>query len=260
MSELATIAAVQAGYVDVGASRLFVRRFEGGGQSVLYWHGGGGAKDEVPLIAPALEAAGYSVYAPDAPGYGDSAPVEREQYRATAIADLALELVNELGLAPVVWIGYSWGGTIGFHAAVRNPDKIRALVLLDGGYLMPDDDPSYDPTLDFEGQIEAWRIEIEQQDDVDDAPIEIVATAMAGSNLEPALPLLQDLAATRIPVLLVAATEPAEWNDVRARRIDQLQEALPDVHVTRVQAGHGVLADAGDEVRRTVIDWLDRLG
>jgi pimeloyl-ACP methyl ester carboxylesterase len=214
----------------------------------------------VPRIAPALEAAGYSVYAPDAPGYGDSEPVEREQYRASAIADLAVRLVDELGVAPVVWIGYSWGGSVGFHVAARNPDKIRALVLLDGGYLMPDDDPSYNQTLDFEGRIKAWRAELERQDDVDEAPIVIVAPAMAGSNLEPALPLLPELAATRIPVLLIAATEPAEWNEVRARRIGELRTAIPRIHVERVQAGHGILQDAGDDVRRIVLGWLERIG
>jgi pimeloyl-ACP methyl ester carboxylesterase len=259
MSELATIATVQADFVDVDGIRLYVRRFEAEGPSVLYWHGGGGASGEVPLIAPVLETAGYSVYAPDAPGYGESEPVERERYRASAIADVAVRLVDVLGIAPVIWIGYSWGGSIGFHAAVRNPDKIRGLVLLDGGYLMPGDDPTYDQALDFAGLIEAWRVELEQQEDVDDAPIEIVAAAMAGSNVEPALPLLPELASTGIPVLLIAATEPPEWNDTRARRIDELQKAIPGADIQRVQAGHGVLQDAGDEVRRIVLDWLKRV-
>jgi pimeloyl-ACP methyl ester carboxylesterase len=260
MGELATIATVQADFVDVDGTRLFVRRFEAAGPSVLYWHGGGGASDEVPLIAPALEAAGYSVYAPDAPGYGRSEPVERELYRASAIAGLAVRLVDALGVAPVIWIGYSWGGSIGFRVAARNPDKILALILLDGGYLMPEDDPSYDQALDFEGRIEAWREELERQEDVDDAPIEIVAAAMAGSNIEPALPLLPELAATGTPLLVIAATEPAEWNEVRARRLAELQSAIPGAEIHRVRAGHGVLQDAGDEVRRVVLDWLERLG
>jgi pimeloyl-ACP methyl ester carboxylesterase len=251
---------MQADFVDVDDTRLFVRRFEAGGPSVLYWHGGGGASDEVPLIAPALEAAGYSVYAPDAPGYGQSEPVERARYRASAVAGLAVGLIDALAIAPVIWVGYSWGASIGFHVAARNPDRIRALVLLDGGYLMPEDDPSYEKELDFEGRIEAWLAELERQEDVDDAPIEIVAAAMAGSNVEPALPLLSDLAATEIPLLVIAATEPAEWNEVRGRRIEELQRAIPASRVVRVQAGHGILQEAGDEVRRILLDWLARVG
>jgi pimeloyl-ACP methyl ester carboxylesterase len=250
---------MRAELVEAAGTRLFVRRFGADGPGVVYWHGGGGASDEVPRIAPALAAAGYAVYAPDAPGYGESPPVETERYRASAIAEIAAALIDELAVAPAVWIGFSWGGSIGFHVAGRYPDRVRALVLLDGGYLMPDDDPSYDTSLDFEGRIEAWLVELERQEEEDDAPPEIVAAAMAGSNVEPALPLLTDLAATGIPVLLVAAMKPPEWNEIRTRRIEELQEALPDTTVVRVEAGHGVLQDAGDEVLRTVLDWLARL-
>jgi pimeloyl-ACP methyl ester carboxylesterase len=259
MRELATIAAVLADFVDADGTRLFVRRWgTPGTPAVLYWHGGGGGSTEWPQIAPALEAAGYSVYAPEAPGYGESPALEPEQYLASSIAEMGAALVDALGIGPVILIGFSWGANIGFRVAALNPGRVRALVLLDGGYLAPEDDPSYEPSLDFAGRMEAWRVELERQDEEDDAPIEVVAAAMAGSNMEPALPLLPRLAASGIPVLLVAATKPAEWNEIRARRIEELRKALPDVEVVRVQAGHGVLQEAGDDVRRIVLDWLVR--
>lgn len=173
---------MEAGFVDAGGTRLFVRRWgEAGAPSVLYWHGGGGASDELPRIAPALEAAGYAVYGPDAPGYGSSPAIEPCGYLASNVAAVAAALIDALGLA------------------------------------------------------------------------------MAGSNVEPALPLLPRLAATAIPVLLVAATEPPEWNAIRARRIERFGAALPSADVARVQARHGVLQDAGDDVHRIVLDWLSRL-
>jgi pimeloyl-ACP methyl ester carboxylesterase len=259
-SKSATIASVQAGFVEAAGASVFVHRFGAEGPSVLYWHGGGGGSDELIRIAPVLEAAGYAVYGPDAPGYGKSPPVEPERYRASAVAELAVALIDELGIAPVVWVGYSWGGSIGFHVAARHPDRVRALALLDGGYLDPADDPSYEPSLDFEERIESWRVELEQQEDVDDAPIEVVAAAMAGSNVEPALPHLPQLAATGIPVFLAAATKPPEWNEIRARRIEGLLTAIPAAHVVRVESGHGILQEAGDEVLRALLDWLKRLG
>lgn len=252
---------MQADYVEAAGTSLLVHHWPGtGGRAVLYWHGGGGGSDEWPRIAPAVEAVGYSVYAPDAPGYGDSARLEPEEYLASNIADIAVALIERLGIAPVVWIGFSWGASIGFHAAVRHPGRLRALVLLDGGYLLPQDDPSYDPSLDFAGRMEAWRLELERQEEQDEAPIEIVAAAMTGSNLEPALPLLPRLAQRGIPVLLIAATEPDEWNEIRARRIEEFTEALPGAEVVRVQSGHGVLQDAGDDVRRILLDWLASKG
>jgi alpha-beta hydrolase superfamily lysophospholipase len=102
---------VQAGFVEAGGTSLFVRRWgEADSPAVFYWHGGGGGSNEWPYFAPALEAAGYSVYAPDAPGYGESPPIEPDRYKTPAVADLALALVDELAIAPVIWVGYSWGG------------------------------------------------------------------------------------------------------------------------------------------------------
>jgi pimeloyl-ACP methyl ester carboxylesterase len=248
---------VEADFVEAGGTQLFVRRWgEAGKPSILYWHGGGGATNELPRIAPALEAAGYVVHAPDAPGYGKSPPLAPQQYLASSIADLAVALVDRLAIAPVVWIGFSWGASIGLHATARHPDRFTGLVLLDGGYLMPEDDSAYDPSLDFAARMDAWRIELERQEDEDDAPIEIVAASMAGSNVEPALPVLSRLRPAGIPVLLVAATEPAEWNDIRARRIEQFRAVLPSAEIVRVRAGHGLLDEAGDNVRRIVVDWL----
>jgi pimeloyl-ACP methyl ester carboxylesterase len=123
---------------------------------------------------------------------------------------------------------------------------------------MPEDDPDYDSSLDFEQRLEAWRVELEQQGDEDDAPIEIVAAAMAGSNVEPALPLLPELSATGMPVLLVAATEPPEWNSIRTRRIEGFLSAMPNTEIVRVSSGHGIFTEAGEEVRRALLEWLAR--
>jgi pimeloyl-ACP methyl ester carboxylesterase len=95
----------------------------------LVWHGGGGASSEVRQFAPALAAAGYSVYAPDAPGYGRSPPVEASRYRPSALAELAVALMDALGLAPVVWVGSSWGAKLGVHTAGRFPKRFTGLVL-----------------------------------------------------------------------------------------------------------------------------------
>jgi pimeloyl-ACP methyl ester carboxylesterase len=184
---------VQADYVEAAGTRLFVHRWgEGGSADIVYWHGGGGGSEERPQIAPALEEAGYAVYAPDAPGYGDSPPVDPARYRASAVADIAAALIDELGIAPVVWIGYSWGASIGVHTALRAPGRVKALALLDGAYLIPEDEPDYDPSQDLEARTAALREEIEE-DDSWDAPVEIMAAAMQGSHTEPALPLLPAL-------------------------------------------------------------------
>jgi pimeloyl-ACP methyl ester carboxylesterase len=105
---------VQADYVQAGGTRIYVRRWGNDARpSVLYWHGGGGVSKELPEIASTLEAAGYSVHAPDAPGFGESPALEDPCYRASNVAHLATGLIDTLGIAPTVWIGYSWGASIG---------------------------------------------------------------------------------------------------------------------------------------------------
>lgn len=246
--------------MDVDGARIRVHRWgDDGSANIVYWHGGGGGRDELPQIAPALEQAGYSVFAPDAPGYGDSPPIDPARYRASNVARLATALIDTLGIAPTVWIGYSWGASIGIHSAAGAPDRFRALVLLDGGYFVPEDDPDYDPSLDLAGHIEAWRAEIEKQDGEWDAPAQVMAAAMAGSNEEPALSMLPAVEATGLPVLLLHSTQPAEYDDVRAGALARFRAALPSAEVVPVSAGHGILSEAGDDVRRILLDWLGRV-
>jgi pimeloyl-ACP methyl ester carboxylesterase len=250
---------VQADFVEAGGTRLFVRHWgDSEAPAILYWHGGGGGSGEWPEIAPALVDAGFAVYAPDAPGYGDSPLVEPEGYGAAAMADLAAALIDALAVAPVIWVGYSWGASVGVRTAVSAQGRVRGLTLLDGAYLIPDDVPDYDPTLDLEGRIEELQKEIEE-DDSWDAPVEVMARAMEGSDTAPLLPLLREVAESGLPVLLVEAMKPPEYAEIRARALARFQAALPPAEVRRVDSGHGVFSEAGDDVRAIVLDWLGRL-
>jgi pimeloyl-ACP methyl ester carboxylesterase len=259
-SKSATIASVQADYVEAAGTSVLVHQWPGrGGRNVLYWHGGGGRSDEWPRIAPALAGVGYSVYAPDAPGYGDSPRLEPEQYLASNIAELGVALIDELALSPVIWIGFSWGANVGIHAAVRHPDRLKALVLLDGGYLLPEDDPDYDPSTGLEARIAALEADLDPENPWD-APVDVVAAVMMGLNDDPGALLLPALEQTGIPMLLIASTEPPEYEALRARAHGRFRAALPSAELISVESDHGVLQGAGDEVRSTVLDWLARLG
>src|SRR5215213_3504414 len=97
------------------------------------------------------------VFAVDAPGYGASPALEAEGYATPKLAELATGLVKTLGIAPAIWIGFSWGASVGVHTAGRFPAAIRALGLLDGGYLIAADDPDYDAETDYEDELEELR-------------------------------------------------------------------------------------------------------
>jgi pimeloyl-ACP methyl ester carboxylesterase len=159
----------------------------------------------------------------------------------------------------VIWVGFSWGASIGIHAAVRHRDRFKALVLLDGGYFVPEDDPDYDPSLDMDARIAALAAELDPAESWD-APVEVMAAAVKGSNDDPAPVVLPALEAAGLPVLLVAATQSPKHATARARALARFRAALPSAEIVSVAAGHGVLQEAGDDVRRILLRWLEGLG
>jgi len=157
------------------------------GKPLFYWHGGGGGSEEAPVLAPPLVAAGYTLFAVDAPGYGRSPALEPEGYAAPRLAELAAGLLEALGIAPAVWIGFSWGASMGVHTAARFPSAVRALALLDGGYLVAEDDPDYDRETDYEDELAELRRSAEEGESWD-APPEVIGAAMVASRLAPCPP------------------------------------------------------------------------
>jgi pimeloyl-ACP methyl ester carboxylesterase len=259
MGEPATIASVQADYVEVEGARILVHRWdEGGGHPVLFWHGGGGASGETPKLAPFLVEAGHSLYAPDAPGYGGSPTLDPSGYRPSALAELAARLIDSLGITPAVWIGSSWGASIGMHTAARFPTRIRALALLDGGYMDASDDPDYDPFLDLDARTAELRARAEQGESWDASP-EVIALAMQAADQEPCSGLLPAVNLSGIPVLLMRATEPPEYESIRAAAFERFRAALPGAEVIALPGtGHHLLGEAAPEVERILLDWLRR--
>ncbi|HEY7002650.1 MAG TPA: alpha/beta fold hydrolase [Gaiellaceae bacterium] len=246
--------------IEVRGTTVHVRRWgERAGTPLFYWHGGGGT--EAPILAPPLVEAGYTPYAVDAPGYGKSAPLDRGEYRLSILADLAAELLEVLGLTPVIWVGFSWGGNVGMHTAVRKPPSVRALALLDGGYLVAEDDPGFDPHATFEDEVEQLRRLRAETGETWDAPDEVVAAAMVASRAAPCPPLYPALRDSGIPILLAHATEPQELQGLRLKALARFRTGLPQARIAPIpNASHGILEDNGPEVIRVLLAWLDELG
>jgi pimeloyl-ACP methyl ester carboxylesterase len=72
----------------------------------------------------------YRCVAIDWRGQGDSAATSGG-YDMDTLADDAVGLLEDLGIAPVHYVGLSMGGFIGQRIAARRPELIRTLTLLD---------------------------------------------------------------------------------------------------------------------------------
>lgn len=107
------------------------------GPTVVMLHGWGAFKE---LWWSTLRELGrdHSCYALDFPGHGES-PIGA----ASTIADLAAAVAafcDDLGLQAIVLMGHSMGGSVACELALRRPDLVRRLILVDAAvdaHLMP---------------------------------------------------------------------------------------------------------------------------
>ncbi|MGH8909885.1 MAG: alpha/beta fold hydrolase, partial [Egibacteraceae bacterium] len=134
--------------IDVPGGALRVARWApasggSGGRAVLAVHGitashaawrvvAGLLRDEVTVIAPDLRGRGGSGGLPG-------------PYGIAAHARDLLAVADALGIRRAVVAGHSMGGFVATTAAVADPDRVRGLVLVDGGLPLPAAAPDLDP-------------------------------------------------------------------------------------------------------------------
>jgi pimeloyl-ACP methyl ester carboxylesterase len=88
-----------------------------------------------PLLArPAARGKNLRVIALDQRGHGESAKPDDGYDFETVACDL-LALLDALKLERVLLAGHSWGGNVALYFAARHPDRVRGVVLIDGGFL-----------------------------------------------------------------------------------------------------------------------------
>src|SRR5437764_11888421 len=119
---------VQTRLVDAGETRLHLREWgPESGRPLLFWHAlGDHTSLQLIETAPLLVRDGLRVIGVDAPGFGASPRLPDKRYQLPALVALASDLLDALGLDRVVWLGSSWGGTVGVHVAARPPHRIEA--------------------------------------------------------------------------------------------------------------------------------------
>lgn len=97
------------------------------GARVIFIHGSPGRAEEWMTFLNAVPQ-GQFYLAPDRPGYGESgdAPVTDLQRQADALQPL----LGTQAHAPVVLVGYSYGGPVALRLAADHPDRVAGLLLI----------------------------------------------------------------------------------------------------------------------------------
>jgi len=244
---------------------------------LVYWPGlNAVAHVHLADAAPALAARSRSrVLAIAPPGWG-SPPLAADEYRPTALSARIVALLDARALGRVVFVGWSWGATIGCHLAALAPERLRALILLDAGYTDFQDRPNYvertlaESTATLRAQtpcFSTWdevperaRAAFVERDGaiVPVVAPEVIAAAAHGVAAEPPSATLAALGRLEPPILLVTAAETVaqEW---ARRALRRFRSAVPDATVVEIASGHDLLSDAPDETIAAISDWLSPL-
>ncbi len=119
------------------------------GPVVVLVHGLGGRSDDWVNLIPYLRQAGYRVYLPDLPGFGQSEQPAAFSYSVRDQAAVVVAFLDAMNLKQVDLGGWSMGGWIVQRVAAEHPRRVRSLMLFDsaGLYVRPEWDTSlFTPT------------------------------------------------------------------------------------------------------------------
>lgn len=106
-----------------------------GAPTVVAAHGITANHTSFDLVARDL-AADVTVVAPDLRGRGRSNRIAGP-FGITTHADDVVALLDHLGVAEATIVGHSMGAWVATCTAVRHPQRVRAVVLVDGGIALP---------------------------------------------------------------------------------------------------------------------------
>jgi len=284
--------AMRGEWIDAGTTRLYVRRWgPSDGQPVVFFHSLGPAASGalIDVGVGRLADAGYAIAAPDMPGFGQSPPLEADNYAVDRLARLGLALADRLGWERFVLGGHSWGGSVAVHLAAAAPERVRALVLVDSGHLDYGDDPSVDPSETLEDIIlrqeerrhraadragVARDLALAVDDPVVDSFLEGTMDDGEGGLITRTLPATRgaaiyhlmrarqsdqwpELAASAMPILLLLATKPPETRERNEAAGARFRAGVPQADVRLVDgATHSLITDIRARFGEIVRDWL----
>ncbi len=225
------------------------------------------------LVAP-LVAGGYRVVVIEPLGIGGSAKPEGADYSLTAQADRIAAVLGQLDLDPAIVVAHSVAASMALRLAARHPERVRAVVSLDGGPTETAATPGFRRAMRFAFLIRLFggrkRIEgivrstLEQRSaDPRWVTDDVVAGYMAAGarDLDGTLTALRQiagarepeslrprLAEVRCPVRLVIGTAAHEGG-ISPAEVALLEARVPDFAIVRVaDAGHFVFEEKPEAV------------
>jgi len=230
-------------------------------------------------LAPPLVASGHRVIVVEPLGIGGSAKPEPADYSLTAQADRIAAVLEVLDVEQAIVVAHSVGASMAFRLAARHPERVKAIVSLDGGPAERAATPGFRRAMSFAFLIKLFggvkriqgmvRTTLKERsadpawvtDDVVDGYVSAGARDLDGTlaafrqiakAAEPQQlrPLLSEV---RCPVRLVIGTATRQGG-ISDAEVALLQERLPRFSIDRVEgAGHFVFEEQPQAVVAAVL-------
>src|SRR5579862_3359936 len=124
----------------LGAGGIVTRVIEGGepdAPAVLFIHGMGARADRWTLNLGAAADAGFRAVALDLPGHGFATKGTGPDYSVGGYATFVVDALDALGIPSASVVGTSLGANVAGEVACREPERVRALLLVGALGLLP---------------------------------------------------------------------------------------------------------------------------
>lgn len=121
-------AALETGFVPVNGLEMYYELYGDGGTPLLLLHGGlFDIQQQFGTLIPGLSE-GRRVIATDFQGHGRTNDIDRPLNTADLASDV-IGLLEHLGVREADVFGFSVGGAVALHLAIKRPDLVRKLVV-----------------------------------------------------------------------------------------------------------------------------------
>lgn len=257
--------------------------------AIVCFHGLGNSGAAFMELADYLKNRFY-ILACDSPGHGGTAPFDAEEkYLFSSLAEWFDKFICGMAETPFYILGHSWGANLALHYAKLYPDKIKGVLLLDGGYTFPtyQEDMTFekayvgwDHYMDHSSVFSSWedvKKEYQQYTTRWNGQIEqMVATlfkieekyhfrtskftalsiikAFYKESFEQTYPYVQS------PLLLIHATLPTELEYARVKGVNEMKKNIKNVTIVPMEnTGHMIHWEQPEEAGEIIGRWIENI-
>ena len=121
-----------ASVITLGELDVHCLDWGGTGKPMLALHGLASSGHWYRRLAPLLSD-DYRIIAPDQRGHGATTQAA-SGYDWQTMAEDAVRLLDHFGIERAAVLGHSWGGHVASNLAMRFPERVSRLVMIDGGF------------------------------------------------------------------------------------------------------------------------------